>query len=1230
MIYLRHKGSKHMSPRKNWSMRTNKTCLYIFLLIASFCYSTPAIAQMGVFQEKDGLVVIEAESVELVQNWVQESSEAGHVGNGYIRWNGENYFNDKTQGILSYKINITNPGVYNMRLRMSHQGAPAGDQENDCWTAMDDGPFLKTFHPGTRINEGFTFHSFHEPSHGEFTSPSYELSAGEHTFYIAARSRNLRIDRIHLYKNSVPEPESIAYPESVQEGGSGGGGSDGGDGGGGGQNPASISIDGEQKKWHPIQLTLTGPQASEGGNPNPFLDYRFEVTFSQGARSIKVPGYFAADGNAAETSATSGNKWRAHFVPDRTGTWNYTISMRQGADAAISDNPSAGTATQFDGLSGSFSVSETDKTGKDFRGKGTLRYVGEHYLKFDNGDYFIKGGTNSPENFLAFRDFDGTSNGGGTNYTKTYNPHVIDWQAGDPSWKAGKGKGIIGAINYLSSKGMNVIYFITMNVEGDGKDVWPWVSQSDRINFDVSKLDQWDIVFDHMDKKGMMLHVLTQETENELLLNGGALGRARKLYYRELIARFSHHHAITWNLGEENDENTDAQRKEFAAYFKQLDPYDHPVVIHTFPGQYDEVYTPLLGDPGFDGPSLQLKEKGVTYSETLKWRNRSANNGRKWVVSLDELGPYNEGVTPDGPGNNHGAVRKQALWGNLMAGGAGVEWYFGYDYDNHDLSAQDFRSRDNMWDYTRHAIEFFRSYLPFHTMAPNNQLTTNTNNMVLAKPGEIYAVYFPNGGTSQLNVEEGDYTVRWYNPRNGGSLQTGSVSNISGAGNFALGNPPNDSNSDWVALIRNSTAVETSRPEIRASPATLTFGQVQALASKDLPVTIENKGFDMLNVASMDITGPNPFPFTVTDTQAPFTLAPGESRIVTVRFEPGAAGNKDATLVVSSNDPGRGQLNISISGVSIEPTGDGGGDGGGTGGDGGGDGGGGTGGDGGGTGGDGGGGDGGGTGGDGGGGDGGGTGGDGGGGGTGGDGGGGDGGGTGGDGGGGDGGGTGGDGGGDGGGGTGNIPIAVTNFMLVDAKTGEEIMELEDGDLIDLSSLPSIYLNIRADTEPFEIGSVMFSLNENNNFQLENSAPYAMAGDIGDQYNSWTPVPGEHKLTARPFSSRNGTGVQGVEMEINFFVSLDGKFPKRIKLEQNYPNPFTSSTIIPFTLTQVGYTTLTIYDMLGREVARLVERDMPDGTFHETFNAESLPPGVYFYRLENRGETSVKKMIISH
>jgi hypothetical protein len=439
-----------------------------------------------------------------------------------------------------------------------------------------------------------------------------------------------------------------------------------------------------------------------------------------------------------------------------------------------------------------------------------LRYVGRRYLRFaQTGEFFIKAGADSPENFLAYADFDGTydteeltrpGEAAGPKFIHRYEPHVQDWKEGDPTWMNGKGKGIIGALNYLASKGMNSVYFLTYNIDGgDGKDTWPWTTPKEKSRFDCSKLDQWDIVFLHMDKLGLMLHVVTQETENDHAMDGGELGPQRKLYYRELVARFAHHLAVVWNLGEENS-NTDAQRKAFARYIQELDPYRHPIVCHTFPGQYDAVYTPLLGYPYFEGLSLQTND---THALTVKWLDRSTRTRKPWFVCLDEIGPASTGAEPDNDDYWHDTVRTKHLWGNLMAGGAGVEWYFGYQFPNNDLNCENWRSRDHLWDLTRFAVEFFHDHLSFAKMNHHDELTSAPDAYCLADPSVAYAIYLPAGGTTNLDVGSttATFRIRWFNPRTGGPMQAGTITSTTGPGIVRIGQPAADTDKDWLALV---------------------------------------------------------------------------------------------------------------------------------------------------------------------------------------------------------------------------------------------------------------------------------------------------------------------------------------------------------------------------------------------------------------------------------------------
>ena len=123
---------------------------------------------------------------------------------------------------------------------------------------------------------------------------------------------------------------------------------------------------------------------------------------------------------------TEGKVWQVNFAPDELGEWTYQASFRTGTNIAVSTDPNAGTATSFDGASGSFVIGSTDKTGRDFRGKGRLQYVGEHYLEFaETGQLFIKAGADAPENTFAYEDFDATPDKGGRR--KSWAPHSGDF-----------------------------------------------------------------------------------------------------------------------------------------------------------------------------------------------------------------------------------------------------------------------------------------------------------------------------------------------------------------------------------------------------------------------------------------------------------------------------------------------------------------------------------------------------------------------------------------------------------------------------------------------------------------------------------------------------------------------------------------------------------------------------------------------------------------------------------
>jgi hypothetical protein len=137
-----------------------------------------------------------------------------------------------------------------------------------------------------------------------------------------------------------------------------------------------------------------------------------------------------------------------------------------------------------------------------------------------------------------------------------------------------------------------------------------------------------------------------------------------------------------------------------------------------------------------------------------------------------------------------------------MAGGAGVEWYFGYRYPHSDLSCEDWRSRDKLWIQTRIALDFFHKYLPFAEMKNTDEITKDKNDYCLAKEGDVYAVYLPEGRSTEIMLPAGNYSVKWFNPRTGGNLMKGTIGSFSGKRLASTGNPPVEDGKDWVCLIK--------------------------------------------------------------------------------------------------------------------------------------------------------------------------------------------------------------------------------------------------------------------------------------------------------------------------------------------------------------------------------------------------------------------------------------------
>jgi hypothetical protein len=515
-----------------------------------------------------------------------------------------------------------------------------------------------------------------------------------------------------------------------------------------------------------VEIELLGPVSTGMGSPNPFL-IEVQVIFNGPSGQIyTVPAFYDGDGNGS----MNGNVWKARFAPESPGSWSY---LSTSSNALLNGQTGA-----FEAISPSNCQVYAPGGLPDFACQGRLEYDGTHYLKFSNGGYWIKGGLDDPENFLgsAFGD-----------------------------WNAKK-----AAVDYLASKGVNSVYLITNNVGGDREDTWPWVGETsteamaNSDHFNVAKLLLWEDFFTYVQEKGIVLHIVLDD-------DSAWDGYDHFLYYREMIARFSHHPGIIWNIGEEaNEIYTDEEQIAHANTIRSLDIYDHPITVQRLPAW------PFFGGSSFDLTSIQLINGALEFSVTdlgdlnalvISHWNLSGSAGRPIAIMIDEI--------PRVTVVDEAAIlkmRTEVLY-PIFLGGGGHELHF-FDAYRPGGTVTIEMLEPMLLDMQR-ARQFLES-LPFSLMLPCNQLLSPAGNLCRGKAGEVYAFYISTGGSINMDLsgEEIGFNLEWFDPRSGTVIDGGVVE----AGGIRALTAPDSQ--DWALTLRSLselpsptvTTTDTSTP----------------------------------------------------------------------------------------------------------------------------------------------------------------------------------------------------------------------------------------------------------------------------------------------------------------------------------------------------------------------------------------------------------------------------------
>ncbi len=220
----------------------------------------------------------------------------------------------------------------------------------------------------------------------------------------------------------------------------------------------------------------------------------------------------------------------------------------------------------------------------------------------------------------------------------------------------------------------------------------------------------------------------------------------------------------------------------------------------------------------------------------------------------------------------------------------------------------------------------------------------------------------------------------------------------------------------------------------------------------------------------------------------------------------------------------------------------------------------------------------------------------------------------------------------------------IERFRLADENNTTLDDQLEDGDVIDLSVIGDIPVNIEAITDPAVVGSVTFTLTGPDIVtRTENIAPYFLFGDspISGNIRSEKLAPGQYQLTAQPFSQPGGNGTPGEARTIQFEVVNGGSLFQSNSSVLNaahatqagafkatvFPNPATGQATIVLQGDATGRTRVQVADQTGRVLRSLEFRKEFAGAQQE-LDLSGLPAGVYFLHLTMEEKTETLRLVV--
>ncbi|MBK9096685.1 MAG: T9SS type A sorting domain-containing protein [bacterium] len=203
------------------------------------------------------------------------------------------------------------------------------------------------------------------------------------------------------------------------------------------------------------------------------------------------------------------------------------------------------------------------------------------------------------------------------------------------------------------------------------------------------------------------------------------------------------------------------------------------------------------------------------------------------------------------------------------------------------------------------------------------------------------------------------------------------------------------------------------------------------------------------------------------------------------------------------------------------------------------------------------------------------------------------------------------------------------------SSSGEELWFTEYNSQEDLNDLPTA-LALDSENNIYITGTAADSISKTYVIKLSTEGDliweYTLSEVSYEQQYLWPIIVRDSSLfiggSLYDYLTKSNIFIMKLDQTIG--TGINEKFfnPYSYTLSQNYPNPFNPSTVISYRLPVTSNVSLKVYDVLGNEIATLVNEEKPAGEYEVEFNAAKLPSGIYFYKLEAGSFSETKKMIL--